>query len=81
MKKTFHAFSMFIPTILSIYSNGFTRVPENAVSNWITENDMTKDIPQYVRKSDKPTVSKTRARAPTATVSIGLFSVKIWAMN
>jgi hypothetical protein len=30
---------------------------------------------------ERPTVSKTRARAPTATVSRGRFSVKIWAMN
>ena len=30
---------------------------------------------------DRPTVSKTRASAPTATVSSGRFSVKTWAMN
>jgi hypothetical protein len=34
-----------------------------------------------VRKSERPTVSKMRAIAPTATVSSGRFSVKIWAMN
>lgn len=34
-----------------------------------------------MRNNDRPTVSKTRARAPTATVSRGLFSVVIWAMN
>lgn len=38
-------------------------------------------VPQYVRKTLRPTVSKTRARAPTAMVSRGRFSVKIWAMN
>jgi hypothetical protein len=30
---------------------------------------------------DRPTVSKTRARAPTAMVSKGRFSVVTWAMN
>lgn len=38
-------------------------------------------VPHQVRKSERPTVSKTRARAPTATVSSGRFSVVIWAMN
>lgn len=38
-------------------------------------------VPHHVRNRERPTVSKTRARAPTATVSRGLFSVKTWAMN
>jgi hypothetical protein len=38
-------------------------------------------VPHQVRKRERPTVSKTRATRPTATVSNGLFSVKIWAMN
>jgi len=38
-------------------------------------------VPHQVRKSERPTVSKTRAKAPTATVSRGRFSVVIWAMK
>ena len=34
-----------------------------------------------MRNIDRPTVSKTRARAPTAMVSSGRFSVMIWATN
>jgi hypothetical protein len=34
-----------------------------------------------VRKRERPTVSKTRARAPTAKVSRGRFSVAIWETN
>lgn len=37
-------------------------------------------VPHQVRNMDRPTVSKVRARAPTATVSSGRFSVKTWAM-
>ena len=44
-EKDLHAFSTFIPTILSIYSNGFTRVPVNAVSTWFAKNHMTKTYP------------------------------------
>lgn len=44
-EKDLHAFFTFIPTILSIYSNGFTRVPVNAVSTWFAENHMTKTYP------------------------------------
>lgn len=38
-------------------------------------------VPHQVRKRERPTVSKMRAMAPTATVSNGRFSVKTWAMN
>ena len=38
-------------------------------------------MPHQVRRTLKPTVSRTRARAPTATVSIGRFSRVICEMN
>lgn len=38
-------------------------------------------VPHQTKNKLSPTVSKTRAKAPTATVSKGLFSVETWAMN
>jgi hypothetical protein len=51
------------------------------ISTWIYTIVCCSHLPQYVRNKLNPTDSKTRATAPTATVSRGRFSVKIWAMN
>ena len=37
-------------------------------------------VPHQVRKTDRPTVSKTLARTLTPTVSMGRFSTKTWEM-
>jgi hypothetical protein len=37
-------------------------------------------VPHQVRKTDRPTVSKTLARTLTPTVSMGRFSTRIWEM-
>jgi len=78
----FPPFSATTPQFMSKIPHSVKRVRTKRVSRSNKhERRVFYRVPHHVKKSDRPTVSKIRAKAPTATVSRGLFSVMICAMN